>query len=71
MLMKEEGSLIYICIKENKSVLETVLSLKFPPFRLLQLQLNLDEKQIIGFVFFSQSEEEKNIFLQAISRCLN
>jgi hypothetical protein len=71
MLMKEEGSLIYICLKENKSVLETVLSLKFPPFRLLQLQLNLDEKQVVGFVFFSQSEEEKNIFLQAISRCLN
>ena len=70
-LMREDGHILFICMKETKGVLDTILALKFSPFKLLQLQLTIHEKPILGFVFFSESTDEKNIFLHSISRCLS
>lgn len=70
-LMREDGHILFICMKEKKGVLDTILALKFPSFKLLQLQLTIHEKPILGFLFFSESTDEKNIFLHSISRCLS
>ncbi len=71
LLVKEDGHIVFVCMIENKSLLEAIILLNIPSSRLLQLQLSVHEKPIIGFVFFSESVEEKNIFLQVISRCLS
>lgn len=67
-LIKEEKNIIYVCMRERKGLIEMISTLQIPSFRLLQLHLTVQEKPILGFVFFSESVEEKDIFLQFINR---
>ena len=70
VIIKEEKKVLYICMKEKNNFLELLAELKISPFRLLQLHLTVQEKPILGFAFFSESEEEKNIFIQFVRQVI-
>ncbi len=68
ILDSEEDGRYYICLKERSGVLDAVLALNIPSFRLLQLQLTVNETKVLGFVLFSDSPQERNHFYQTINK---
>lgn len=63
----KESRYIYVCLKiQNSENLETFNKLPLPTNQLVKLSLPLQDNFYLGFVFFSDSEEEQKMFLEMI-----